>query len=579
MDTQNNLLIYRNNRVKYYNIENVIKEKDVISFNEYDKVKIKLNSEKYKVKIECYSYRKDSEYIICEDNILELKNDQEYIISDCEDEIDLGYIPSKYHIYLYDENNIYDRLFEVKYNKEVNDDGMSSVIDLINDFISGLSVDFFKSNSINSIYSIDKSNEFYIYKILEKNRKIFLYNVNKLINSFNNKIITQYTKEKFEKRQNYITIKKNNLNSNQNYFYNLKKVTSSNTLDNIILKRYLLSIKKIMIDNKINLTNMIIDKEKELKSLLDEEIAVNEKQTHSRYYTIEKENEKRSINGRIVDNKKWIHLFKNWEYSYNDILISINLLLTSNELYNLNVENSSMFSNTFYNNPNYHFFYKIYRKLSNNSSNSHKFDNSDLFADKKSYSIFEIYGFIIIQNILKELQFMCIADNSQIMSFSSDKTFEYVKDNIKIEVEYDHYCKNNSNLKLNFGEIINMNGVHCKPDYILKFFDLSGDIKAVLIVEIKYRRLENMLKKDNPTTDIDKTIVDYIQLRAINKNNKKESLVKNVIVLYPNQKEKCFNWSEGRFLGIDVKKDFSESVAYNELKIAIKDIIEEYLLD
>ena len=107
MDTQNNLLIYRNNRVKYYNIENVIKEKDVISFNEYDKVKIKLNSEKYKVKIECYSYRKDSEYIICEDNILELKNDQEYIISDCEDEIDLGYIPSKYHIYLYDENNIY----------------------------------------------------------------------------------------------------------------------------------------------------------------------------------------------------------------------------------------------------------------------------------------------------------------------------------------------------------------------------------------------------------------------------------------------------------------------------------------
>ena len=166
MDTQNNLLIYRNNRVKYYNIENVIKEKDVISFNEYDKVKIKLNSEKYKVKIECYSYRKDSEYIICEDNILELKNDQEYIISDCEDEIDLGYIPSKYHIYLYDENNIYDRLFEVKYNKEVNDDGMSSVIDLINDFISGLSVDFFKSNSINSIYSIDKSNEFYIYKIL-----------------------------------------------------------------------------------------------------------------------------------------------------------------------------------------------------------------------------------------------------------------------------------------------------------------------------------------------------------------------------------------------------------------------------
>ena len=88
-----------------------------------------------------------------------------------------------------------------------------------------------------------------------------------------------------------------------------------------------------------------------------------------------------------------------------------------------------------------------------------------------------------------------------------------------------------------------------------------------------------MLKKDNPTTDIDKTIVDYIQLIAINKNNKKESLVKNVIVLYPNQKEKCFNWSEGRFLGIDVKKDFSESVAYNELKIAIKDIIEEYLLD
>ena len=30
---------------------------------------------------------------------------------------------------------------------------------------------------------------------------------------------------------------------------------------------------------------------------------------------------------------------------------------------------------------------------------------------------------------------------------------------------------------------------------------------------------------------------------------------------------------------MSVKKDFSESVAYNELKIAIKDIIEEYLLD
>lgn len=130
---------------------NYISEGSVLfSFNEYEPIVVMLTSNDYKVEIECYSYYLEGQYRQCQNNSLLLVPNKEYRISNSATD-DVSYIPSKYQILIKKNEHRINAFFEVKYNTQVRENELNFVIDKLNSFLDGLSIDFFRQNPINNI--------------------------------------------------------------------------------------------------------------------------------------------------------------------------------------------------------------------------------------------------------------------------------------------------------------------------------------------------------------------------------------------------------------------------------------------
>lgn len=574
MDMQDKLVINYSFRhcKKEIDLRQVKNGETLFSFNEYEPIEITLFSKNVLTEIECLSYRKDKETIFCEDNILKMNFGESYIISSSDNKEEVGYIPSKYQInFLVDDENI-NCLFEVKYNNQLQEEGMDNIIEMINNYINGLSIDFFRNSPINNIRSTEVMSKYYIYEILKKYEKRIAFACDSILSNLKSNIEMKYKSEKIEKKQNYVTIKKNILNKNKIDYYNVKKSVTFNNEENILLKKYLLEIIKILNKNYLDIDRELDEKYLKRKDL-GQEINVEQyryaeyaKSTSSKSSI---QNHIKSLESQYEKNEQWISKLIAWKKSYETVKYHLNHLLQSDELMNLNVLNNQiLFSNVFYTNSNYHFFKEMYDTLNQKMSSKRRFNNSELFSDKKSYTLFEIYGFILLQNILKESGFSLINDlETDVFSFDSDITMHYTNGNLFADIYYDHFCKKYSLLKDGEHEVVSINSRNCKPDYIIVFFDENHDFKDMIIVEMKYRRLVYMAPSVNQTTETDDTISDYSQLAyCVSKNNNILERPSSVVVLYPSIEEKRFNRNLGEFIGINAKLDFEESLAYKRIK-------------
>lgn len=217
----------------------------------------------------------------------------------------------------------------------------------------------------------------------------------------------------------------------------------------------------------------------------------------------------------------------------------------------------------------------MYEILNLQLSNKRSFNNSELFTDKKSYTLFEIYGFILIQNILKELDFHLEDElKSDVFSFDSEIVMHYSNGKSFVNVYYDHFC--DKYYSSNDNDVVSINSKNCKPDYIIVFFDENHEFSDMIIIEMKYRRLIYMAPS-NQTTETDDTITDYSQLAyCISKQDNNFEKPSKVIVLYPSMSEKIFERNLGEFVGINAQSNFEESKAYNRIKDIIISKLEKH---
>lgn len=549
------------------NLEEVKVAETIFAFNEYEPIEITLESNNYEVILECLSYKIGGNYSSCEDNILNLKSGIPYKISG-EHEIDLGYIPSKYHITLSKDKKSKECYFEVLYNHEVSEEGMTNIIESLNEFISGLSIDFFRRGPINNISTQEQLADYYVYELLAQNEKKLHYACNQILLNLKMTIKSGYSYNEIEKKQNLKTIKNNAIRRNLDKYSNLIKKVAYDTNENIILKKYLLKINRIIKSCEMDLNEIYSQKQNKIMKINEkiESEKLNLTKTNSFFTRKSISNHIKSLTSQLDDEKKWADKIKIWQTSHESSKKVINKLLYSDEFEQININNQVNYSNSFYNNANYKFFMDLYKILTLNSSNKREFNSSELFTDRKSYNIFEMYGFILIQNILKENGFeFCDGYDKQIFNFGSDACFVFKNKTNTVKVYYDHYCE--KYYTANDGEIVSINSRNCKPDYIITVFDSNDIFKCMIMIEMKYRKLRYMIDYGDRTTETDETLSDYMQLKyCLSRKENTYIPPSHVLLIYPSLDEKIFTRYSGEFIGINVLKNFSESEAYLSLK-------------
>lgn len=556
-------------------LNNICEGNVLFSFNEYEPILVMLVSNDFKVEIECYSYYLEGKYKQCQNNSLLLLPNKKYIISNSATD-DVSYIPSKYQILIRKNDHYKNAFFEVKYNTQVRENELNFVIDKLNSFLDGLSIDFFRQNPINNIESLSNDSNYYLYELLYSYEKKLTLCCENILSNLRNSIYSVYSKEKIEKKQNAHSVYLNNRNVDKRYCYNVTKTPSNINIENILLKKYLLKIERILNDYNLDLDDLISSKTVKIKKLTN---SINEKTEllKSTKQSMANKNKIKSniisINSIIDDCKNWVAKFSRWKDSYNKCLNAIKKVLLSDEFINVEINNQIEYSPVFYTDYNYKFFYDFYRKITNLKGNKHCKNEVNLFSDRRSYSIFEIYGFVILQNILKELGFVMCEGINNIFNFESDCEFKFENsDGKKIRLLYDHHCVRYNDSKGD--EIVNVNSVNCKPDYILMFYDECDKLQHSLIIEMKYRNLRYLIESALGTTETDSTIDDYGQLKYKDLNYERlVNAIDDVILLFPRIQEKNFRRGTGLFVGININKDFDDSDSY----IKIKNIIESFI--
>lgn len=577
MDMQDKLFVKHifTNTIETFNLNNISDGQLLFCFNEYEPIEIYISDNCiYDVIFECLSYYDvdDYSYHICDNNELRLKPGHHYLISDNNNTEDIGYRPSKYNIYISNKSKKYTCQFEVLYNRQLSEEGVGNIILLINNFINGLSIDFFRNAPVNNILSESNHSKFMLYDIISKNITKIQKNCEIIYTKLKSSINGIIKIENFLQKQNYKTIKKNIINVNKYGVYNYKKVLIYDTPENKLLKKYLKNILMIIRNNKVDfqllIDERILKKNRlkvklyEIKTYYDNQTVIEVKQQYS--------NQIISINSQIDECDKWISKFKKWNTDFLIATKTLSRIFESDELKDVSINDHIILTSTFIQNNHYFFFKTLNDLLSSNISSEHIQNNKKYFADKKTYKLFEIFGFIIIQNIIKEFDFE-FYDSSigNIFGFDSGSKFTFIKDDMKVEILYDHHCESIYETQKDFYDtVVNINSKNCKPDYIIKIYNKKR-LSNLIIIEIKYRSIKYMIDR-NFVTETDKILMDYSQLGYINSDGDKITVQNKVILIYPSKEEKCFKRHHSIFIGINAEKNFNDSIGYNELKNILK---------
>ncbi|MGB4984606.1 MAG: hypothetical protein WBO70_02390 [Erysipelotrichaceae bacterium] len=557
-----------NSVFKEIDLETLNEDQLIFSFGEFEKIGIVLESDKYDVEIEASEYFLDNNYYSNDDNMIKLIPNNLYYISGNYNDINIGYVPCKYRIVITKGNVSTYCIFEVLCNRNLSKDGYYNMINNIEQFMSGLSKDFFKQRPLNNINHIETINsQFELIEYFDINKDKIVYHALNILKNFKETIVKSYKLEPYIQRQDSTSIRKNFKVVDQSKSYNVHKTKTSEQQINQILKFYLLKIRPIITECIQYLSIIKLDNNLDIKTIKQKKDEIKELKDINESISIDKSvnSQNKTLNKQFEDSKESINKIDKWLTSLTKINRSLNLLLMNENIRNApaSLFNSDIIQ--FKRNNDYYYFEMLFNNIS-------KLDNLKTFNYKKSFQLFEIYGFILIQNIFKELNYKFI-DNKvkDCLAFKANSNWKMVNNNGDyVNIKYDYFCENYYTTKRG---VVNINSHHCNPDYIITFHNDNKEIKGMIVIDMKYRYLTSMIPETNKIHKIDEIVTDYYQLAYYNEIN--NSLYRNnkVLIIYPSLEENNFNRHFGDYLGINVCTDFDKSNTYQKLKY----IISEYL--
>lgn len=202
----------------------------------------------------------------------------------------------------------------------------------------------------------------------------------------------------------------------------------------------------------------------------------------------------------------------------------------------------------------------------------------DYFAEKSSPKLFETYLYILLINLLKNNGFEIdesqqqIDDLMYVLSSESKMTF-LNDDGIRCEIIYDNPIEN-YNDDFDDSDFCLINSTHNRPDFILAFMDSSNKLTKAIVLDAKWRRLENIYSEYGDT-DVMVSLKDYLGIGYYDaaENDIRLNAVSKVLAIYPDPNERNIYALGNRitYCGIKVGEEIETSKNYALLDSLIKE--------
>ena len=502
-------------------------ESILFDFNEYDKIDVCLYSDAYIVELDCSAFRVKSQVSCCDSSFI-LQPSVEYSISDGNESQKVGYVPATYKINIFSKNGkVWNCYFKVRCNIEVEDNGMGHMIEQLESFIPGITIDFFREGPVLDVSKIKDYKLFWTNELLLKNYDELMYH------------------------SDYIL-----------YQYNAVDVEA-----NQMLKMYIQKILYIVQSLSMEMDQYYQSKSKLLKECT-QELQNYEDQfemTLSKMSRNSLRSKKLQLKETRKDLKKWCTKLQDWQNTHDIFVSKLNALLYSPKLRDLDSTYVREYCPSFYCNVHYRFFLDVYNQI--NSMNYDCVHDFQMCTNKKTYQLYELYGMSLLHHLMVEEGLTLMnPEILDVFTFESDTILHYKGRHGFVDIYYDHFCPRKHETKED--GVVSVNSCHCKPDYMIVVMDGKHQMKDMFILDMKYRRLKNMISEEETMTETDDVLTDYSQLEY--KSLRKRPIM--VAIVFPTMEEKIFKRYDGTFIGLNTSLDFTKSRAYSFIQKTFRSI-------
>ena len=199
------------------------------------------------------------------------------------------------------------------------------------------------------------------------------------------------------------------------------------------------------------------------------------------------------------------------------------------------------------------------------------------FAEKSTPKLFETYLYVMLIDILNSSGFSIKDDNlyGNDLMFSLSSRSNIVMENndgMTCEIIYDKQL-DDAQKEFVESDYCTINSSHNRPDFILSYKDQYGNLVDSIVIEAKWRRLENIYN-ENGDTDVMINLKDYTNLGYFNvtKGAPERGVISKVIAIYPDKNERNVSLLGGliNYSGINVSDSVQKTANY----LYIRDLIQ-----
>ncbi len=231
--------------------------------------------------------------------------------------------------------------------------------------------------------------------------------------------------------------------------------------------------------------------------------------------------------------------------------------------------------------PYLHYLIQVKNQYLGKSSSMQS--ENKMFASKSTPKLFETFTFIMLIQILNDLQFKMdqTSENRQrdlLYIFSNPNITTLCNNGLYCDIYYDMELKRSHVVK-DQSSYCTINSRHNCPDFILSFHYQDQIPLFAMVVEVKWRSKDKIYSEIDDT-DVVINLKDYLQLgyKDIDEQKLYRALISQVIVMYPNVDEELEVLGEQELLSIGVlpSDNMEESFAYKILRKLIKKQLDFY---
>lgn len=439
-----------------------------------------------------------------------------------------------YHFEVYYNQRKYYGTFYVS-PKNVEEDELEWMRELINEKLSGLVVDYMRyKKSWNNIDSIKETSFWYLWEWYKTNEMKLLSHLvmieNHSIKAISKTYKVQETARKLDNQSIRWANTPKGLIHNQSKFLNRRTLYINDSEENFNAKRFI-----IRIQQRLNVIHQMVTKIVEelalRQQMINEEIVKNEKHLERVSKNNKSTESIKTRYRRLVFHKrreliKTQEQYENYEKMDYQIRKNLNTLKTvlSNDFWS-SISNKRSQRLMLGSHPSYKMLYKIYKEMEQMISQEAT-KPLQLPVFKKTEVLYEYFVYFSLIDLFIQRGFKA---KDELLSQQLTTSFyqEGLEDMTTVELYFEEYficLVFNEELLTDETEALSRPGhfytnqVKRKPDIRLDYYKLDQDepiFQSSVIVEVKYRPLRNIFLP-NSVTEVMEQMEQYLSIRRLN---------------------------------------------------------------